>query len=284
MKLIGLLLFVGLASLVAQGLSADAVSQEASSVVNLMIDMENSPQTPVETTAERENLEMNSTINLTNEVDSRGLNATIFVTGDIASKYYPLYVTLLGTKNNHELALGGMSSGEPPVSPAEQDARLRKAKRLVEEDYVCGGEQFVASGYKPQPGSFNQSAYKVLDDMGLKYLVDDTGIPESRNKSWPYSLKDHSFYVVPVRSGGSIRLWDRDARNAGMNGTQWYRLLADSFDRSATKGEPTVAVFTNIISGAGDYLNAYKRFVEYAASRNATFVTTGQLVEIARAK
>jgi len=279
-----LLLFLGLACLVAQGFLAGAVSKDESSVVNLMIDMERSPEAAGKTIAEKENLEMNSTINLANEVDSKNLNVTIFVTGDIASKYYPLYVTLLGSKSNHELALGGMSRDDAQVSFDEQDARLRKTKRLVEEDYVCGGYQFKAAGYKPQLNSFNQSAYKVMDDIGLMYLVDDTGIPESTGKSWPYLLENHTFYVVPVSISGSVRLWDTSARDAGMNGTQWYDILVSRFDESGTNGEPLVAIFTNTVSGSGDYLNAYKKFVEYAASKNATFVMSKQLVEMAKTR
>lgn len=279
-----LLLFVGLSCLVAQGFLSGAVSKDDSSVVNLMIDMKQSPQVAGKTTAEKENQEMNSTINLTNVVDSKNLNVTIFVTGDLASKYYPLYITLLGSKNNHEIALGGLSSDDLSVSFEEQDARLRKTKRLVEEDYICGGYQFKAVGYKPQPNSFNQSAYKVMDNIGLMYLVDDTGIPESKGKSWPYLLENHTFYVIPVSTNSGIRLWDTSAKDAGMNGTQWYNTLVNRFDESGTKGEPLVAIFTNTVSGSGDYLNAYKKFVEYAVSRNATFVMSRQLVEMAKTK
>ena len=40
-----------------------------------------------------------------------------------------------------------------------------------------------------------------------------------------------------------------------------------------------VVVFTNTVSGSDEYLDAYKKFVEYATSKGASFVTTKELVE-----
>jgi len=72
---------------------------------------------------------------------------------------------------------------------------------------------------------------------------------------------------------------DSAAEKAGLNGTQWYDLLVSSFDQASARGETIVAVFTNTISGSGEYLDAYKKFVEYAAGKGAQFVTTKELVE-----
>ncbi|MCX6676419.1 MAG: hypothetical protein NTU95_00550 [Methanothrix sp.] len=65
-------------------------------------------------------------------------------------------------------------------------------------------------------------------------------------------------------------------------GTDWYNQLAGKFDESAGKGEPMVVVFTNTVSGSGEYLDAYKKFVEYAVGKGASFVTTKELVESAK--
>lgn len=279
MRMKKMLFFVGMALLLAQLLFACAAANEGSGVLNLIIKMEESPLAEGASQAEKENLEMNSTINLLNEVDSKGLAASIAVTGDIAYTTYPLYVTMLGSKANHELMMAGMSKGEELVSFEDQDARLRKTKRYVEDDYICGGTQFKVAGYLPQPNSFNQSSYKILDDLGMLYLVDDMGLPESQGKSAPYLMDGFAFYVVPVSEGQDIRMQDGSAKAAGLNGTDWYNLLAGKFDDSAGKGEPMVAVFTNTVSGSGEFLDAYKRFVEYAAGKGASFVTTKELVE-----
>jgi hypothetical protein len=278
MKPMKTMLFALLACMIAQQLILCAAATDGSGVLNLIIKMENSPQANGKS-AELESLVMNTTTNLTNEVDSRKYDATISVTGDIANQIYPLYVTMLGTKNNHELIMGGMSSGEGQASFEDQDARMRKSKRYVEDDYVCGGKQFKVAGYLPQMGSFNESGYKIMDDLGLLYLVDDSGLPESQGKNSPYPMTGFNFSVVPVSSGPEVRMWDAAAKEAGLNGTQWYDALTGKFDDASAKGEPMVAVFTNTVSGSGEYLDSYRKFVGYAADKGASFVTTKKLVE-----
>ena len=282
MALNRMLLFIGMACLTALLLFAGAAAEEGAGVINLIVEMEESALAEGKSPAEKENLEMNTTINLLNEVDSRDLKATISVTGDIAREIYPLYITMLGTKENHELIMGGMSSGEELVSFEDQDARLRKTKRYVEDDYVCGGKQFKVAGYLPQPNSFNQSSYKILDDLRISYLIDETGTPESQDKAMPYLMDGFAFYVVPISEGQGILMRDTSAKTAGLNGTNWYNLLASKYDESASKGEPMVVVFTNTVSGSDEYLDAYRKFVEYAAGKGASFVTTGELVESAK--
>ena len=274
-----MLFFAGLAILMAQLLFAGACAQNGTGVLNLIIKMEQSPLAEGKSQVEKENLEMNSTINLLNEVDSKGHVVSISVTGDIANSIYPLYVTMLGSKENHELMMGGMNGSDELVSFEDQDARLRKTKRYVEDDYICGGKQSKVAGYLPMPDSFNQSQYKILDDLAILYLVDEMGLPESQGKIAPYLMNGSAFYVVPVSEGQACRMQDGSAKAAGLNGTQWYNQLVGKFDDSAGKGEPMVVVFTNTVSGSDEYLDAYKKFVEYASSKGASFVTTKELVE-----
>lgn len=63
--------------------------------------------------------------------------------------------------------------------------------------------------------------------------------------------------------------------------------IALSHDRrgeNANSGEPMVVIFSNLISGTGDYFDAYRDFINYATSKGANFVTTMQLVDMAAAK
>jgi hypothetical protein len=274
-----MLFYAVLAIFIGQLIFAGASAQNGTGVLNLIIKMEQSPLAEGKSLAEKEDLEMNSTTNLLNEVDSKGLAVSVSITGDIANSIYPLYVTMLGSKKNHELMMGGMSSGDELVSFEDQDARLRKTKRYVEDDYICGAEQLKVAGYLPVLDSFNQRSYKILDDLAILYLVDDAGLPESQGKSLPYLMDGHAFYVVPVSEGKGVRMKDVSAKVAGLNGTEWYNQLAGKFDESAGKGEPMVVVFTNTVSGSDEYLNAYKKFVEYAAGKGASLVTTKELVE-----
>jgi hypothetical protein len=68
------------------------------------------------------------------------------------------------------------------------------------------------------------------------------------------------FYVVPVSEGHAFRMHDGAAKAAGLNGTNWYNQLASKFDESAGKGGPMVVVFTNTVSGSGEFLDAYKMY------------------------
>jgi hypothetical protein len=274
-----MLIYAGLIILMAQLIFAGASAQNGTGVLNLIIRMDQSPLAEGKSLAEKENLEMNSTTNLLNEADPKELAVSISVTGDIANSIYPLYVTMLGSKSNHELMMGGMNGGDELVSFEDQDARLRKTKRFVEDDYICGGKQSKVAGYLPVLDSFNQSQYKILDDLAILYMVDDAGLPESQGKIVPYLMNGSAFYVVPVSEGQGLRMHDGAAKAAGLNGTDWYNLLVSKFDESASKGEPMVVVFTNTVSGWDEYLDAYKKFVEYAAGKDASFVTTKELVE-----
>jgi len=278
MSLMRMMYFALLACIVAQQLLSGAMAIDGSGALSIIVKMDQAPQPEGKSQLEKDAIEMNTTTNLTNVLDSRKSNFTISVTGDIAYKLHPLYVTMLGTKNNHELIMGGMTSGEGLMSFEDQDARMRKNKKYVEDDYVCGGKQFLVAGYLPQPDSYNMSSYKIMDDLGLLYLVDDKGLPESQGKSMPYPMEGFGFYVVSVSESQGIRLSDAAAKAAGLNGTQWYDALAGKLDESKGTGEPMVVVFTNVVSGSGEYLDAYKKFIEYAAGKDASFITTRDLV------
>jgi len=46
---------------------------------------------------------------------------------------------------------------------------------------------------------------------------------------------------------------------------------------------PVVVLFHNFVSGEdSEYMTAFKKFIDFAASKNATFVTTMDLVEMAK--
>jgi hypothetical protein len=99
----------------------------------------------------------------------------------------------------------------------------------------------------------------------------------------------YNLYAVPVSSynssGVRVNLSDRYAKDMlGFSGSKWYDTLTAKFDEAAISGDPMVVIFSNQVSGSGDYLDAYKKFVNYATSKNAKFVTTTELVNITEAK
>lgn len=266
-----------------------ALSKESPAIVNLMLDADIS-HLP---TPEQKQAATNSLINLINEVDPRGLNATIFVSGDMVSAYR-LGITLQGTMSNHELALYGNNTGEDlsSLSAAKQKATLSKARDALYSCYVCGGKHVDIKGFRPQGFDQNEDTFPILEDLGIVY---DAGFqagliytPGHENDTWPYLIDGSKLYAVPVSNhpynGELVFLYDGYAKEKKLSGSQWHDLLISKFDESAKAGEPMVVIFSNRVSGDGDYLDAYRNFLGYAESKGANFVTTMQLVDMAAAR
>lgn len=265
-----------------------AISKESPMIVNLMLDADINPLP-----ASEQKQAANSLINLVNEIDPKGLNATIFVSGDMISAYR-LGITLQGTMSNHELALYGNNTNESlsSLSTAEQKAALSKARDMLYSCYVCGGKHVEIKGFRPQGFDQNEDSFPILEDLGIVY---DAGFqagliytPGHENDTWPYLIDGSKLYAVPVSThpykGEPVSLFDGYAKEKKLSGSQWYDLLIGKFDESATAGEPMVVIFSNLVSGDGEYLDAYRNFLSYAESKGANFVTTMQLVDMAAAR
>jgi hypothetical protein len=78
---ISFMICIAATSLVAMG-----QSPESPVVVNIMIDAELSPFAQNASYQEIENAELSSLLKMLNEIDSRGLNTTVYFTGDFISK------------------------------------------------------------------------------------------------------------------------------------------------------------------------------------------------------
>jgi hypothetical protein len=270
--------FILLGCLICFVLQAAAQTGGGSAIVSVIINSE-SPEESVDA--------VNTTVALLNELDSRSLNASVFVTGDMA-KAYPLYITLVGSKPNHELGLAGKSTDEDlgSVSASDMEVLLLRSKSDIESNYVCGGNSVEVKGFLPQPTTFESGEipYAVLEGLDLGYFVDDADYV-AQGSFWPYSLENSTLYIVPVsQSEDYMYLSDRNAKDEGLSADDWFGTLSTSFNNSASSGDPMVVVFHNYISGSGDYLEAYRKFVSFVASENATFVSTGGLVEMAKSR
>lgn len=269
-------------------LPGSSLSKEV--VINAMIDFD-SPATP---TPDQVTQAFNSMVNLTNEIDPSGLNATIFASGDVAASQR-LFVTTLGQKTNHELALIGNTKDEKLSSMpySKQLELLTTAYKNINSAHICGGEVVPIRGFRPQSFDQNNDTLKVLDSLGFLYSagfeVGTLYLPGHENDTWPYPIMGYHLYAVPVSSyyssGVRVNLSDRYAKEElGISGSKWYDVLAAKFDEAAINGDPMVVIFSNQVSGSGDYLDAYKNFIEYAVSKNAKFVTTMELINMTEAK
>ncbi|RQW81088.1 MAG: hypothetical protein EHM14_02400 [Methanothrix sp.] len=235
-----------------------------------------------------------SLINLVNEIDPMGRNVTIFVSGEMATAYR-LGVTSQGTMTNHELALYGNNTGEnlASLSAAEQGAILKDANNMLYHCYVCGGKHVNIKGFRPQGFEQNEDTLRGLENLSIIY---DAGFQEGLIYSpghekdvWPYLIDGFKLYAVPISTakvnGEDSVLYDKYIKEQmGLSGSQWQDLLQSKFDENAKAGAPTVVIFSNLVSGEGEYLDAYTNFLDYAEGNGARFLTTLQLVDMAAAK
>jgi len=233
-----------------------------------------------------------------NKVDPKKLNISIYWTGDYLSKKvgnysYGQLATYLSSSPNHEMALHGSMTNESlaKMSKQEQDTRILNSKIAVEDKHICGGEVKPVKGFRPQSFSQNDDTYSILDHRNFTY---DAGyqagliyLPGHENDTEPYKVDNHTFYAVPVSThiykGKLVPMWDRFALENGINGSQWSKLLNDTYSDCAKNGNPMVIIFTNFVIGSKpEYLDAYRKFMDLCAHENTTFVTTEQLVEMSK--
>ena len=277
---------IALVSIIAIFGSAQASDQPT--IVNLMI----TAGVPPEATAEEKKAGEIGLVNLYTNISSRDLVATIFSTQDFIDTRGRIRLTRMGLESEFEFAMSGKHSDEKlsDLSYLEQSRLLETSKRYVESTVVCGTNVINARGFMPQSFDQNEDTYDALDLLEIEYSAGfQAGIifePGHDGDVWPYPVEGHNFRAVPVStldlSGDRVVLHDGSFSDSGMDGDEWYSALVGKFDEIEGKDEPMVVSLTNTVSGSGEYLDALNRFMDYAISKNATFVTTIQLVEMAR--
>jgi peptidoglycan/xylan/chitin deacetylase (PgdA/CDA1 family) len=268
-------------------------------VVNIMIDAELSPFAQNASSQEKENAEIGSLLKMLDEIDSRGLNTTVYFTGDFISKRtentsYEDLAILISSKPNHELAMHSMKTGEKLglLSYEEQLSLLTETMGLLEGTYIRDGQPQKVKGFRPQYFSQNESTYKILDEMGIEYNSGyQAGLlyaPGHENDTWPYMVENYTFYAVPISThrieGKLTYICDLcSMQSVGLDGQQWSDLLIDEFDEGAKRGDPVVVLFHNFVSGKDEeYMDAFVRFLDYIVAENVVSLTTADLVEMAK--
>jgi len=278
----GILIFLFMATLIGASQEAEPV------IVNLMIDV----TVPASATEDQAKIVENNLNSMYRAVNSRDLRATIFSTRDAVDSYVRLRLANIGLSPNFELAMSGSRSDERLSNePYERQlAILEESKKFVELCRICGKNNITAKGFMPQSFDQNQDTYKALDNLGIKY---DAGFqagllyaPGHENDVWPYQIEGYDLYAVPVStyslSGEEVILRDSYFEENGMGASQWYDALVGKFDEIQGKDEPMVVSLTTSVSGSGEFLDATERFMDYAAAKGASFVTSNQLVEMAK--
>jgi peptidoglycan/xylan/chitin deacetylase (PgdA/CDA1 family) len=280
-------------------LPSGVLSSNDSVVLNIMIDAELYPPAVNMTSDEKIEMEIESLERMLDVIDPKGLNVTVYFTSDYVSEragntsYMP-YASQVGAKPNHELAIHGKTTAELLGSMPynEQYSILTESKRLIEESSILDDETLEVKGFRPQYFSQNDTTYEILDEMGIIYNSGYKAgllyLPGHEDDTWPYIVENHTFYAVPISthdlSGEIVYLCDLSTLyTLKLSGTQWYDFLVSEFEECSENGDPMVVIFHNFVSGWDDeYLEAFGDFIDYAASKDATFVTTLELVEIVK--
>jgi hypothetical protein len=259
------------------GLTGASHASDKPEIVNLIVDLDS----PV--------ADINNLLNIYNAAVEKNLSWTLSLTENAALDSR-LFLAQLGRFDQIELGMSGNYSDEKlsTKSYEEQKAILTRSEERVKKCNICGINEITVRGFKPQSYDQNKDTYKVLDELGIGY---DAGFkagilyaPGHENDVWPYKVENHNFYAVPVStytlSGEKVALDDQEIKDKGLSSSQWYDLLVGKFDEASGKDEPMVISLSTSVSGTGDYLDALKQFLNYAASNNAKFVKTSDLVNM----
>lgn len=286
MRTVILFCITTLLSVVTLAGAVDAEDQPT--IINLMISTD-MPPSASEDVAYAAEIKLKS---MYDSINSRGLVATIFATQDFIDTHARLLLTRIGLESGFELGMSGKHSDEKISELSYQDQKmlLETSKHYVEACKICGVNEIIVRSFLPQSFDQNKVTYELLDYLGIKYNAGyKAGLlyePGHEDDVWPYPVKGHDFYAVPVStyllSGKKVVLHDKYFSENGMNASQWYDALISKFEEIQGKDEPMVLLLTTSISGSGDYFDALNRFLDYAKSKNAIFVTTAQLGKMAR--
>jgi len=279
-----------LSPLLTFSISAEESWRNDHPIVNLILDID---LPPIDGYAEQ-GIAQQLINNLSGVIDSRELNATILVDNETAAGAYsrPL-IAFLGVVANHEMALGSSNEDLDRLPLSERVELIKSWKNNLENTKFCAGSYGATtvkvSGFQSLslPGN---DTLKAFQDLGFLYDVGfQTGLvymPGHENDTRPYLIEGTNVYAIPVSSalmnGKLIPLQDRNAREIGINASQWYSLLTNKFDETSRRDEPMVIILSSSVSGSGVYRDAFGNFIEYALNNSAAFVTTTELVDMAR--
>ncbi len=225
-----------------------------------------------------------------NALDVRGIDATLYVTGDYANRNNPRIRGLFG--RGHEVALHGYYTGEQlaTMTYEEQLDLLSRAKQALEGCKPCG-TYIPVTGFRPQYFSQNEDTYDVLDELGFAY---NSGFKagllyaEGHEEDFaPYPFPEHAFHAVPIttveHNGEPVYLCDIGcAIGLEMTGEEWGEALEAALDEAIANRRPLVVLVHGWYTGDKNEYDYWEPFVDFldAARCQVTFVTTQELVDL----
>lgn len=224
-------------------------------------------------------------------VAQKNQTLTLFLTQD-ASKEVRALLGQIGLYSGFEYGISGKNSAEELSSKSylEQKNLLDESIRRAESCAICGRNEISIKGFMPTSFDQNEDTYKALEASRIEY---DAGFqagviyaPGHEKDIWPYKIDGYSVYAVPIStimlSGERVPLDDKYAAEKGLTSSQWYDLLVAKLDEAALNDEPVVISISTSVSGSREYLDALDKFIDYAISKNARFVTSYELVKVSQ--
>jgi len=277
-----------LMGLILVAMMQPATSQEESkATVALLVDvdMPPSPSQDQEYSAEDNLHKMYA------EIKNRDMTATLLLNQDVLASRIRLLLAQYTVLSNFEFAISGKHTNDQlsSMSLSEQEELIERSIELGKAARVCGMSEVEVLGFMPSSFDQNQDTYKVLDNLGIQY---DAGFqagliyePGHKDDLWPYQVEGHQFYALPIStvefSGELVPLYDRQMNQSGVSSTDWQDTLKSKLEKSIADGEPMVVLLSTSTSGTGDYFDALKSFLNYARSREVTFVNARDLISLA---
>lgn len=285
MKKILIYLILG-ASMMA--IMAPAASQEINTpVISLMIDIDTPPSPNYD---EIRSAEANFQT-ISSQIAKRDGNATFLLTREVAKSRIRLLLAQYSVLSSSEFAISGNQSVDKlstmPLS--DQESLIKNSIKAAEAARVCGKSQVNVLGFMPPGFDQNEDTYKAIDNLEIQHNMGfQAGIinaPGHEEDVWPYQVEGYNFYAVPVSSVSLddklLPLYDKKMSEEGISASKWAEILSAKLDASVDKNEPVVVMLSSSISGSGEYLDALKQFLDYAVSKNASFVTAKDLIVMA---
>jgi hypothetical protein len=273
--------------LLSMTLMATSQIDNAPLVINLMV----TPDIPASFNETIVDIQESNLRNIYYLVAQENETLTLYLTED-ASRQMRAFLGQMGLLSGFEYALSGNNSEEKlsEKSYSDQKSILEKSKKRAEACKICGENEIIIMGFMPPSFNQNEDTYKALEDLNVEY---DAGFQAGiifahghEQDVWPYKIEGYDLYAVPISnseiSGSKIPLDDKNASENGLTSSQWYDLLVAKLDDAASKSEPVVISLSTSVSGAGEYLDALRNFINYAQSKDATFVSSYELVTFSR--
>jgi len=232
------------------------------------------------------------------ELQKREIKATIITTGDFAKQHCE-YMGDLSAKGYEFMAYAippkiEITPGIPPTQtidllPYEEQKRIISQTKTDIED--CTNKS--VKGLRPIRFKQNEDTFKICDELGIRYnsgfsIAEKAYAPGHENDNSPYAVKGHGFIAIPVRSaeinGSYITLCDHPML-ASFAPREYERILKSELDKSVQNNETLITeIHTYTITGgaqryAGTEENwdVFLGFLDYAAAKNAKFVTVEEL-------